>query len=80
VSRNKPLQKATAEFIAFIDSDDIWHPEKLAKQFAFMGDTIDFSFTAYELVSGDGPCLNRSVDTNQQGFFTYKDMLKKRPH
>ena len=30
--RNHGLQLATADYIAFADSDDLWHPEKLAQQ------------------------------------------------
>jgi len=31
-ARNKALAKATGEFIAFLDCDDVWMPEKLEKQ------------------------------------------------
>lgn len=31
-ARNAGIAECTGEFIAFIDSDDIWHPDKLTKQ------------------------------------------------
>lgn len=34
-SRNHYLEKATGEYIAVLDSDDIWHPEKLNLQMSF---------------------------------------------
>ena len=34
--RNRATDLAKGSFIAFLDSDDLWHPEKLKKQLAFM--------------------------------------------
>ncbi len=31
-ARNTALEAATGEFVAYLDSDDWWHPDKLAKQ------------------------------------------------
>ena len=36
VSRNKALREAKGRWIAFLDSDDLWLPEKLEKQIHFM--------------------------------------------
>jgi glycosyltransferase involved in cell wall biosynthesis len=47
-SRNIALQKAKGKWIAFLDSDDLWHPEKLEKQIEFMTrNDIHFSYTNY---------------------------------
>ena len=29
MSRNKAIKLSKGKFIAFIDSDDLWHPDKL---------------------------------------------------
>ena len=55
VSRNKALRKAKGKWIAFLDSDDLWNPEKLEKQIAFMKENgYVFSYTNYEEIDADG--------------------------
>ena len=47
-SRNIALQNAKGKWIAFLDSDDIWHPEKLERQIEFMlKNNYNFSYTNY---------------------------------
>ena len=47
-SRNVALRAAKGKWIAFLDSDDLWLPEKLERQIAFMEENgYNFSFTKY---------------------------------
>ncbi|MBJ2135406.1 glycosyltransferase family 2 protein [Paraglaciecola chathamensis] len=78
VSRNNSISRASGAYLAFIDSDDLWHPEKLERQLAFMGENISFTFTAYDLIDKTGNSLGKTVDLNQSGLFTYEDMLRKK--
>ncbi len=53
VSRNYALREAKGKWIAFLDSDDTWEPEKLEKQIKFMlANNYKFTFTDYRI------CLN----------------------
>lgn len=48
VSRNKALREARGKWVAFLDSDDLWLPEKLEKQIKFMEKNhYYFSYTDY---------------------------------
>jgi teichuronic acid biosynthesis glycosyltransferase TuaG len=54
-ARNAAIEAAKGRFIAFLDSDDVWKPEKLERQIAFMREQdVAFSFTAYDRIDEQG--------------------------
>ncbi len=59
-SRNRALCEARGDWMAFLDSDDLWAPDKLERQLAFMRDSgCSFSYTDYETMGEDGKPLGR---------------------
>lgn len=54
-ARNNSIEKAKGRFIAFLDSDDIWHEDKLLKQVEFMlGGHYALTYTAYSKINLEG--------------------------
>ena len=76
VSRNKALREAKGKWVTFLDSDDLWLPEKLERQIAFMKATdYKFSYTDYEKIDEDAEPLNILVSgpkkVTKKGMYRY---------
>lgn len=54
-TRNAGAGSATGAYLAFLDSDDLWHPTKLSVQLAQMrGAGVSWSYTCYDMIDLDG--------------------------
>lgn len=73
--RNIGLESAKGKYIAFLDADDVWLPDKLEKELEFVeknGCHIVYSY--YEKMNFEGKRDNRLVTTREES--TYLSLLK----
>ncbi len=74
VSRNRAIEASSGEYVAFLDSDDLWLPEKLERQLKFMQENnCDFSFTEYEHIDEENKSLHQIANVTKQ--LSYRKML-----
>ncbi|MEM7185541.1 MAG: glycosyltransferase family 2 protein [Bacteroidota bacterium] len=60
--RKHATELASGDFIAFLDSDDLWHPEKLQLQLSFMDQhSCDVSYTSYVHMDENGKPLGKRI-------------------
>ena len=76
VSRNNAICEAKGRWIAFLDSDDIWEPEKLEKQVRFMEENgYAFSYTGYQEIDSDskttGVFISGPKHVSKQGMYNF---------
>lgn len=70
-ARNVGCKKATGQYIAMLDDDDSWHPEKTAKQLEYFDDNIALVICYNKIISGK----TEVIDTSKLEP-TFADLLK----
>jgi len=54
-ARNRGLAESRGRYIAYLDADDLWVPDKLEKELRFMEEkNAAFAFTGYEFADANG--------------------------
>lgn len=74
-ARNKGLQEAKGRYIAYVDADDLWMPEKLELELQFMREKqAAFVFSGYEFADQHGVGTGKVVHVPER--MSYTDALK----
>lgn len=76
-ARNRAIELATGQIIAFLDSDDLWHPEKLSRHLAEM-ERVDaaFSHTSYGYIDEEGKPIRETFHVSNYPI-EYHHLLKR---
>ena len=73
-SRNRAIEASQGQYIAFLDADDLWIPEKLEKQIMFMEKhDLAFTYSSYKTINENDEVLTTFVTVPE---ISYESMLK----
>ena len=73
-SRNLAIKSAKGNYLAFLDSDDIWKEHKIKNQMSFMKkNNLLISHTSYEIIDKNKNIIGERKAKN---FYELKDLLK----
>lgn len=74
-ARNMGIFNSNGKYIAFLDADDLWKPDKLKTQIEYMEiNGYDFTFTDYDLLLQNGKIKKHKI---KKQFVNFKDLLKR---
>jgi teichuronic acid biosynthesis glycosyltransferase TuaG len=77
LARNFAIEKSVGSFVAFLDSDDVWHPDKLKIQLEIMiSRKAVFSHTSYGYILKNGTYSSKIFKVSP-GPIGFKDLLKR---
>lgn len=72
-ARNLGIQKARGEYIALIDNDDTWEPDKLERQLALAQKGAEIVYCSYDFIDETGQTIKRPFIVPEEA--TFQTML-----
>jgi teichuronic acid biosynthesis glycosyltransferase TuaG len=76
-ARNLAIKEAKGKYLAFLDSDDIWHPEKLERHVSFMqSHDAAFSHASYGFIDEEGRIIRQTFHVSKEPV-TYRMALQR---
>lgn len=78
VARNKGVEQSSAPYIAFLDADDLWHPEKLAKQVKAIKAQPDVGlcYTLTDTIEREGKRLQKTGRSRTYAGMVFDQLLR----
>ena len=76
IARNRAIKEAKGRYIAFLDSDDLWTPDKLLKQISFMQENdAALSYTGYYRIEEESGEIIDQIHVSKK--VDYFELLKQ---
>lgn len=76
-ARNLGLQHSSAEFVAFVDADDLWHPRKIERQLTILiaNPAAGFVYTPYRVIDDNDEVVASGCFFTVRGRVLFRHLL-----